>query len=66
MFSHSFRGCKSKIIVAAWLGSSENSLPGLEMAAVSHGEVGGWVRGKEGERERERISSSYKATVLLD
>ena len=55
MFSHSFRGCKSEIIVAAWLGSSENSLPGLEMAALSHGDEGGWVRGKEGERERENI-----------
>lgn len=51
MVSHSFRGCISKISVAAWLGSGESSLLGLEIAAVSCREEGGWVRGKEGERE---------------
>lgn len=55
MFSHSFRGCTSKIRVAAWWGSGESSLLGLEIAAVSRGEEGGWVRRKEGEREREYL-----------
>ena len=31
---------------------SKTSLLGLEIAAVSCREEGGWVRGKEGERER--------------
>ena len=55
MFSHSFKGCTSKIRVAAWWGSGESSLLGLEIAAVSRGEEGGWVRRKEGKRERENI-----------
>ena len=35
LFSHSSEGWKSEILVSAWLGSDENSFPGLPVATFS-------------------------------